>query len=69
MLSFNSFFSYPGPTMLVPEQNNRNTFAMEPKIVQQMPPNYFFEISVTNGEFYVKLDGKEKDVNQKVLKY
>uniref|UniRef100_A0A183CMV3 MSP domain-containing protein n=1 Tax=Globodera pallida TaxID=36090 RepID=A0A183CMV3_GLOPA len=34
-----------------------------------MPTNYFFEISVTNNEFYVKLDGKEKDVNQKVLKY
>ncbi|KAI3413280.1 hypothetical protein GPALN_010778 [Globodera pallida] len=67
MLSFNSFFSWPAQTWLVPEQNQSYTFAMDPKIVQKM--HYLFEIRVTNSEFYMKLDGKEMDVNQKVLKY
>ncbi|KAI3408521.1 hypothetical protein GPALN_010140 [Globodera pallida] len=63
-LFFNSFVNQ-NKTWSEPEQNNN--------LEKLLPPNLYFKIDVheTDGkaEFYVTLNGQDKDVNQKVLKY
>uniref|UniRef100_A0A914H4V9 Galectin domain-containing protein n=1 Tax=Globodera rostochiensis TaxID=31243 RepID=A0A914H4V9_GLORO len=63
-LSFNSFVNQ-NKTWSEPEQNNN--------LEKLLPPNLYFKIDVheTDGkaEFAVTLNGQDKDVDQKVLKY